>query len=304
MHWPRQQHRDASRGVRVDHALESGQVVSTSYDPMLGKVIAWGRDREDARAALLEALDDTAVLGLTTNAGFLRQLVASDEFRDATIDTAWLDTAELPAPDPGTARMLAAHAVAESLRRTASGPFGSDSWRASAGAAPVTLRLDDEVVVHHVDGMSEIDGHRLRTLSCRELHDPPGGPGGAQRVEIDLDGSRHVLFLAHGPHRTEAVHRGQRFDLSAPDLLAGGGQAMAAGEVVAPMPGTVLVVDVRVGDRVIAGQPLGAIEAMKMELSLTAPFDGVVTGVGATVGDQVALGAPLFTVEAPGEPEE
>ncbi len=78
---------------RVDAALESGQVVSTSYDPMLGKVIAHGRDREDARRRLVAALDETAVLGFTTNVGFLRVLAASDEFRDATIDTAWLDHA-------------------------------------------------------------------------------------------------------------------------------------------------------------------------------------------------------------------
>ena len=83
-------------GVRVDHALQSGQVVSTAYDPMLGKVVAHGSDRETARQALLAALDRTAILGLTTNTGFLRALVATEEFRDAAIDTAWLDTATMP----------------------------------------------------------------------------------------------------------------------------------------------------------------------------------------------------------------
>ena len=91
----------SARGVRVDAALESGQVVSTAYDPMLGKVVAHGHDRESARLALVEALDDTAFLGLTTNAGFLRVLVASDEFRDATIDTAWLDHADGRRAVPG-----------------------------------------------------------------------------------------------------------------------------------------------------------------------------------------------------------
>ena len=85
--------------VRVDAALESGQVVSTSYDPMLGKVIAHGRDREEARRRLVAALDDTAVLGFTTNVGFLRVLAASEEFRDATIDTAWLDHARSRHPE-------------------------------------------------------------------------------------------------------------------------------------------------------------------------------------------------------------
>ena len=75
--------------------------MSTAYDPMLGKVIAHGPDRESARQALVAALDDTAILGLTTNAGFLRTLVASDEFRDATIDTAWLDHHDARAARPG-----------------------------------------------------------------------------------------------------------------------------------------------------------------------------------------------------------
>ena len=92
--------------VSVDHALESGQVVSTSFDPMLGKVIAWGEDREAARAGLVDALDGSAVLGLTTNLGFVRALAASDEFRDATIDTAWLDHRR--GPGPGRRRPAAA----------------------------------------------------------------------------------------------------------------------------------------------------------------------------------------------------
>ena len=99
--------------MRVDghDALESGQVVSTAYDPMLGKVIAHGPDRESARRALVQALDETAILGLTTNAGFLRVLLAGEEFRDATIDTAWLDRHEVAAPDQAPARTLAAWAV-------------------------------------------------------------------------------------------------------------------------------------------------------------------------------------------------
>jgi acetyl-CoA/propionyl-CoA carboxylase, biotin carboxylase, biotin carboxyl carrier protein len=94
--------------ARVEHALESEQVVSTAYDPMLAKVIVRGADREEARAAMVKALDATAVLGLTTNTGFLRVLAASDAFRDAEIDTAWLDRNEVPAPDPEVARTLVA----------------------------------------------------------------------------------------------------------------------------------------------------------------------------------------------------
>ena len=99
------------------------QVVSTSYDPMLGKIIARGADRETARRALVAALDDTAILGLTTNLGFLRALVAGDEFRDAAIDTAWLDTATVEAPGDDLARVFAAWTdVAVLADQTDAGP--------------------------------------------------------------------------------------------------------------------------------------------------------------------------------------
>src|SRR4029077_4368329 len=114
--------------ARVDAALESGQVVSTAYDPMLGKVIVHGPDRESARRALVDALDDTAILGFTTNVGFLRALVASAEFRDATIDTAWLADHQVPTPDPRSARELAAWEVFRSQHQD-DGPFRSDGFR-------------------------------------------------------------------------------------------------------------------------------------------------------------------------------
>jgi 3-methylcrotonyl-CoA carboxylase alpha subunit len=94
--------------------------------------------------------------------------------------------------------------------------------------------------------------------------------------------------------------QGQPWALSTPDPMRGTRGHAAAGEaeIVAPMPATVLALDVAEGDSVTAGQRLGALEAMKMELALTAPHDGVVTQVGATVGEQVKQGALLLTVEA------
>ena len=136
-------------GIRVDQALESGQVVSTSYDPMLGKVIAHGPDRETARRALVEALDATGILGLTTNTGFLRALVASEEFRLATIDTAWLDTAVVEPPSPrGTAglRGVDPGAAGRGRRRpgTRSRPTAGDS---AVRRRPTVVELDETVLV-------------------------------------------------------------------------------------------------------------------------------------------------------------
>jgi acetyl-CoA/propionyl-CoA carboxylase biotin carboxyl carrier protein len=279
--------------VRVDHALESEQVVSTSYDPMLGKVVAHGPDRESARHALVAALDETSILGLTTNAGFLRSLVDSDAFRDTTIDTAWLDRvdleAEVPAPDDTVPRALVAWI---SAMITASGsdgphPFQPDGFRIGGAPAPTLVELDRDVHVDRAAGT--VDGVAFRQLSAADhvLEAVVGDE--TVRAVVNVQSGRPGVF--------EVAWRGQRFVFTPPDRLAGTA-AVGDGTLVAPMPGTVLEVRVADGDAVEEGQVLGTMEAMKMELSLKAPFAGTVVEVDAVVGTQVPLGAPLFVVEA------
>ena len=254
--------------VRVDHALESGQVVSTSFDPMLGKVIARGEDREQARARLVDALDRTVVLGLTTNTGFLRALASHDAFRDlgraGGLDTAWLDrvdmSTDVPHADESVARTHAAWAV-HRHEATTQGPFHSDGFRLGAAAAPVVVPLDERVVL----------GRPPRTSA-------------PARVTADA---------------VEVVVEGQRFRFLRGDAVAE--QVVEAdGDLTAPMPGTVLDVRVSEGDTVAEGDVLGVLEAMKMELALKAPYDGTVTTVDAEVGRQVPLGHTLFHVEPTG----
>jgi len=276
--WP------SGEGVRVDHALESGQVVSTSYDPMLGKVVVHGPDRETARRALVAALDDTAVLGLTTNAGFLRALVAGDAFRDATIDTAWLDHHDVPAPDAGLPRVMAAWVSAMLAASDTGHPFQADGFRPGSAPAPTIVRLDREVVVDRHHGT--VDGVPVRQISAED-----------HVLELAVDGRTERAVVNVQADVVEVAFRGQRHVLTGPDPLADHVDA-GDGSVAAPMPGTVLEVRVATGDAVEEGQVLGMMEAMKMELSLRAPFAGLVRSVDATTGDQVALGARLFVVEA------
>lgn len=259
--WPR------GPGVRVDQALESGQLVSTAFDPMLGKVIVWGPTREEARTGLVDALGSTAILGLTTNTGFLRALAAGAEFRDATIDTAWLDRNEVPAPHPAPAREAAAWEVFLT-RREEDGPFRSDGFRLGGPPAAVVIDLDEPVI-----------------LAGDAPHERPVADVGTDHVELVLDG--------------------QRFVFRRPDVFGDHTGDLADGVITAPMPGTVLDLRVADGDRVETGQVLLVLEAMKMELALRAPFDGTVDGLAATAGGQVALGATLLEVLAdPGGPDE
>ncbi|HET8560301.1 MAG TPA: biotin carboxylase N-terminal domain-containing protein [Marmoricola sp.] len=271
-------------GARVDAALRSGQVVSTAYDPMLGKVIAHGRDRETARRALVAALDDTAILGLTTNTGFLRVLADSPEFRDAEIDTAWLDRNEVTAPREDRARVVAAWARALLVSRETGHPFGSDGFRLGAPPAPVRVELDRVVQVDR-------DGGRVDGVTVTEL------AVDGHAVALEVDDERVLATVDVGPHEVEVVHQGQRHVFRRPDPFSGNAAAVGDGTLSAPMPGTVLSVSVDVGDAVEEGQTLGVLEAMKMELALKAPFAGTVVVVGARVGEQVAMGAELFAVD-------
>ncbi|WP_205471737.1 biotin carboxylase N-terminal domain-containing protein [Nocardioides sp. SYSU D00038] len=276
--------------ARTDHALHPRQRVGTAYDPMLGKVVASGRDREEARARLVAALEQTSILGLTTNVGFLRDLVGSDEFRDATIDTAWLDTAELAPPDPATARLVAAWVSAMLTAVTDRGhPFAADGWRLAGPPAPTVVDLDRPVVVDRAAGT--VDGVPVRELSAAD-----------HTVRLLVDGRPVEAVVNAQPGFVDVVVAGQRHLFTPPDRLA---PTAAAGDgtVAAPMPGTVLDVRVAAGDRVESGQVLGSMEAMKMELTLTAPFAGTVASVAAGAGQQVPLGATLFVVEPEEEDE-
>ena len=248
--------------ARVDHALESGQVVSTSYDPMLGKVIVSGRDREAARRSLVAALDETAILGLTTNTGFLRELASSEVFAEpGGIDTAWLDRNEVPVPDPAPARAIAARLWLDAHSEPF-GPFAGDGFRMGGAPATPVVEFDEPATA---------------------LPRVPAGT--VARVT---------------QHQVELALHGQRYVFTRPDASTDHGVAAGDGTIVAPMPGTVLDVRVAEGETVTEGQVLGVVEAMKMELALKAPYDGTVASVGASTGQQVALGAVLFVVEEAG----
>ncbi|MDR7085474.1 3-methylcrotonyl-CoA carboxylase alpha subunit [Aeromicrobium panaciterrae] len=261
--------------ARVETDLERNHDVSTAYDPMLGKVIVSGADRGNAIAEMVAALDNTGLFGITTNTGFLRRLVASDEFAAGEVHTGWLDSdasadlLERPTV-PEEAAVAAAKLRARYMTLDGEAPFSvNDGWRSGGDPAPTLVELDDE------DG-----GRWSYAFQIEDYADA----GALAIIEGD-----HVLISWHGAVWT----------FETPDPMRGGHQRGASTEadVVSPMPGTVLRIDVAEGDVVALGDRLGVVEAMKMELALLAPYDGVVAHVGAAVGDQVPIKHLLFTVD-------
>ncbi|MFD2023897.1 biotin carboxylase N-terminal domain-containing protein [Promicromonospora aerolata] len=272
--WP-----GATAAVRVEAGIEDGTVVPAAYDPMIGKVVAMGPDRETARRGLVDALDATAIGGLVTNTGFVRALADSDAFRDGDVHTAWLDTHPLPAPDPGPALVAAAWSVA-----AAAVPNGG-GWRLGGPPADTWVELDD-TVLRVSTARGEVRREGEPPTSCRAVGDGLLELGGATvRFAVDV-----------GPRSVEVSTRGHTFRFVRPGATRAARAELSDGVVLAAMPGVLARVEVHDGDEVTTGQSLGVLEAMKMEVALAAPAAGVVR-VRAAAGEQVAARQVLFEVE-------
>jgi acetyl-CoA/propionyl-CoA carboxylase biotin carboxyl carrier protein len=290
-------------GVRVDAALADGLVVQTDYDPMLAKVIAHGPDRAAALARLDRALAQLELLGVATSAPFTRALIARDDVRAGALDTGLLERV-LAGGDDGLSRpadLLPAAALAlalldaDALAARTSLPL---AWR-STGAAGTWRRLveaDGERVEVSVRGEQvSVGDRRLRGAATR--HDDGV-------IEASLDGvTRRYAIAADAVDGRLWIGR-DGYQLEVAPARAGGDQLASAGDsLAAPMPGTVLLVNVADGDAVSEGDVLVVLESMKMELSIAAPHDGVVAGVTVKPGDKVALRAVLLEVHAPADDE-
>ncbi len=251
------------------------------YDPMLAKVIAHGPDRATAIDRLDRALATYAIAGVTTNAAFTRALLARDDVRAGEQDTGLLERVlhELATPVPDDLAAAAVLAAAGSAR-----PAGP--WRRA-------LEDHGEARVH--DGTVTI-GERVWNGAAIRLdgdHAHVTLDGVTRRYAIALDGDQAVFVFRDGHH---AEVRTQR--------VARAGAAALSGSLEAPMPGTVLLVNVADGDTVGEGDVLLVLESMKMELSIVAPYAGRVAGLQLAPGDAVKRHQPLVAVVAPDEEEQ
>jgi len=286
--------------VRFDDGVREGDAISPFYDSMIAKLIVWGETRQEALAKLDAALAATHIVGLQTNVQFLRHVLASDSFAQARLDTALIprERAQLFQQDRLGRDMAVAAAVAQTVlaERAAetSDPFSRTDGFRSHGVASrrVDLEYRGEPVVAKLrylsDGLQlQVDDAEPKPLSLTAL---PDG-----RIDLRYGGARElvqVYALGEVEHvfgTRGAVQITELDTLSRADEGAGEG-----GRLTAPMPGKVVSIAVKAGDKVSKGQPLAVMEAMKMEHTIAAPQDGVVDEVLYAPGDQVTEGAELL----------
>ncbi|CAM5570905.1 acetyl-CoA carboxylase biotin carboxylase subunit [Streptomyces badius] len=281
-------------GVRTDSGLSEGVPVGSLYDPMLSKVIAYGPDRATALRKLRAALADTVILGVPTNAGFLRRLLAHPDVVAGNLDTGLVEReAEGLVPDGVPDEVYAAGAAvrldALAPRPDAGGwtdPFSvPNGWRTGGVRAPLVFPL-------------RAPGGDPVTYGA-----PAGAVVGPDRVTVELDGT-----VGHFHRSGDWLGRdGDTWHVQDHDpveaALSREGRS-GADTLAAPMPGTVTVVKVAVGDEVEAGQSLLVVEAMKMEHVISAPHAGTVTELDVTAGATVAMDQILAVVVPAAEGED
>jgi 3-methylcrotonyl-CoA carboxylase alpha subunit len=284
----------AAPGVRQDTGVEQGDEVSSYYDPMLGKIIAWGESRATAIDLLRRALGEIEIVGVATNRALLSSVLGDPEFRRGAVATNFLgarrEHLSFGEADASAADMAMA-AVWCAARRTDGNALWEDTrgWRPAAPAT-TTWRFGESVV--NLDSTAS-DRYRAKIMGQELSLTVLARDSTSLQVECNGEVTRLSIFeeapalhlLASGRHVVVNL-------VSTDDSLQVVGSA-EQGSLLTPLPGTVVAVHVAAGQHVARGAPLITVEAMKMEHTLTAPYEGVVSRIAFGVADRVQAGAVL-----------
>jgi acetyl/propionyl-CoA carboxylase alpha subunit/acetyl-CoA carboxylase carboxyltransferase component len=290
----------AGPGIRVDTGVSEGDSIPADFDSMIAKIIAYGRDRDEALGRLRRAMAQTTVIieGGVTNKSFVLELLDQPEVIDASADTGWIDRVRAEGRltshrHSGVALAVAAIEAYEDeeraeRQRLLSTAFGGRPQVLHESGRPLDLKLRGASYRVRV---ARIGAHRFRVSI------EAGGDARAADVDLDrfdrysgqivVNGTRYRLLIGtHGPvHLVEVdgvAHRISRDE---------------GGVVRSPAPALVVATPLQVGAVVEADGPVLVLESMKMETVLRAPFRARLKECAVSVGSQVEAGAPLLRLE-------
>lgn len=288
-------------GLRCDHMLADGQVISPHYDPMLAKMIAWGESRADAGRRLKRMLEESALFGVENNRHFLSKVIDHPVFKEGGATTAFLvdhfaedasmNALTATADDWALAALILEAVRAQSnsanLRHWSSFNHHSGNFKLAMGEQQCNIQQWSNNSQGTVSGHAEVQGLEIGAektiVSNLELHSIDDN-----RASFSRDGvTQSCWYSANENSLYLSTDRGDmRFDDLAGQPAAGSDQA-GSGKVQAVMDGAIVDVRSAVGDKVSKGDVIVIMEAMKMEHPIKANTDGVIESVNVSTGDQV-----------------
>ncbi len=289
--------------ARFDSGIESGSEISVDFDPMIAKVIVHAPTRGEAAARLARVLEQTRIQGLTTNRDFLVATLRTKAFLDGDTTTDFIERVQ-----PQRTRTLETEQIdraviaiiVESRQQRRQSvkvlPTIPGGWR-NSHMPPESTGFTYQNTEINVQYSVQRNGNLAVSIAERN-YDVSIYKAGAGSVDLDINGlrlrydidARLDNWFVHGPEGDCEFIELPRFPIKALDDAASG--------LKAPMPGSVLIVNVKAGDTVEQGKVLLILEAMKMEHQITAPRDGTIEEVKVAVGDQVANGELLIVLES------
>ena len=307
--WITPQDRSTHSDARIDHGIQQGCDVSPFYDPMLAKIIVWGKDREEAIRKLRRAIEDTVLFGVNTNKWFLQNIISHPHFISGDATTAFIqeqfaDDESLSPYQPSMRELALAAALFHHQSDASNAQLHNrlTGWHsANMLSRPITFDVADKEVKlelsptensneYNVAGITEVNPiiAILDTSNGFATYLFNGVKYNSafivQNNTVYIDTGKHSLGLKETSHEPPASADGA-----------------GSGRIVAPMDGAVIEILCNEGDTVSIGQTLAVVEAMKMEHQIKADCDGLVNNISAAVGDQVKIRQLLIQIEIPTE---
>ncbi|WP_034298240.1 acetyl/propionyl/methylcrotonyl-CoA carboxylase subunit alpha [Herbaspirillum sp. RV1423] len=295
-------HAQSPAAVRIDSGVREGDAISPFYDPMIAKLIVWGKDRDAALTNMATALAQYRIVGLASNIGFLQRLIAGQAFSTADLDTGLIERhhdALFPAQQAASTATLGLAAALLLSQETPRAPDARDPWAQTSGwrmngTLLRTLTFSDEAGVYTMTveyrGSAQWILHRDGTQHSLRVDDHNHAD-----LRIALGDATVAGNVVRDGDVFHVFHHGRHTVLEWDDPMAHAGHSESeGGRLTAPMPGKIVAVLVEKGRSVAKGAPLLIMEAMKMEHTIAAPADGVIDELLYLVGDQVAEGAQLL----------
>jgi len=295
LHYPTQ-----NQYVRVDSGIVEGDEITTYYDPMIAKLIVWGKNREAALIQMQHALSQFHVDGLGNNIAFLQKIVRCDSFKQAKLDTNLIQREHnfLFRPEQIKPELVVATAFIEFLSKLNHNRSSQKQLWQAQPLWRLNIAFKQTIKLNYLDQTIHIKlsaaEHGFNAEYNGESYQISGQLLDAHTAVIHLNGTQQKLSFNQSQQGITLFHTGQshKFGYIRQDYHQDDSQA-DQGHLKAPMPGVVTQVLVGANHNVKKDDILMTLEAMKMEYTIRAPQDGVIVDAYFQVGDQVKAGDEL-----------